>query len=257
MTGMLPTQHAPLQDPGPSRDPADTGPPRRYDGFMSSLRSSSPVLWSFALCWLAPWSLACTTDPATSDSSPPPGGTETGWCAVDPMELGLSHRASAPTCAAKRAAVTPEPTTCDDYTGTSTRFAHADCTDGANGRCIADGIDVCSCHYDECASDADCPSGEACSCGEVSPNSTLPVNTCIPADCRLDADCAAGLCLPERFHCGSAGPEDELLIIGYVCASADDACRNDETCFCADETERCTPTGDHLACSRNYDASCD
>lgn len=80
--------------------------------------------------------------------------------------------------------------------------ADADCTAGANGRCLRqDGgfYQSCRCLY-ACAGDADCASDKVCVPIEVTDGAER--SSCVPATCRTGADCASGACGLADYHDG-------------------------------------------------------
>ena len=105
--------------------------------------------------------------------------------------------------------------------------AHADCTDGENGRCVGNGHDGWGCTYDSCFVDSDC-AGDAttariCACegGSRSDN-----NVCLAGNCRVDADCgSAGYCSPSFGDCGNY-----FGVAGYYCHTSSDECVDDADC---------------------------
>jgi hypothetical protein len=90
----------------------------------------------------------------------------------------------------------------------------ADCTGGANGRCLPR-FQGCACTY-SCEVDADCGSGEICLCGDA-------VNRCVPAECTRDADCGGGFCATMNT---STKCEQRAV----ACLTADDTCVVDSDC---------------------------
>ncbi|MDP2316439.1 MAG: hypothetical protein Q8P41_26315 [Pseudomonadota bacterium] len=170
------------------------------------------------------------------------------------LDVSLDHRATAEACATDRPATEPADAVC----GTSERDAcatHADCTDGANGRCLFrdEGAD-CKCSYDECAQDADCGATAVCACAGVPPREAWPTSRCIPADCRVDADCASGLCMADRVGCGVVEDASQLGEWGYYCATAADTCRGDTMCGAG---EFCVYGEDRWSCSTDYAMTCE
>ena len=138
---------------------------------------------------------------------------------------------------------TPEPDvhrevgeTCDDERSMDGPFntsepqnmqcaTHADCTEGANGRCSDEArFPGTYCTYDECFSDDDC-GGNACVCGGGSAGN----NVCVTGECATDGDCGLnGYCSPTLGGCGPFGGT-----VGYFCHGELDTCTNDSDC---DET---------------------
>jgi len=202
--------------------------------------------------------LACTgTKPLDTGGGDTSGGDDTGWCAVDPMELRLVHRPEAVACPATRTPLAPAAESCATAAG-STCTSHEDCTGGANGRCVRDPeTPDCSCHYDDCSQDADCGDSRICACAEAAPYEALVNNQCQTASCLVDGDCGTGLCIAGTFSCGVVDAEQPVLTYGLSCASPQDECRNDESCWCDDPWSRCIDVGGHRACSDDYAATCD
>lgn len=111
--------------------------------------------------------------------------------------------------------------------------AHADCTEGANGRCIGNGHDGWYCSYDECFSDDDCD--EVCLCGGGFRGDH---NVCLRnGNCNVDLDCGAGgFCSPTYGSCG-----DYSGTVAYYCHTPADECLDDADCggypnYCAYDT---------------------
>lgn len=226
-----------------------------------------PAVWGlfFALCSLG---AACESGtsveqedptPPLQPSSPSPAEQDTSpgpACAAEPLAVGLYHRVEALSCSETRSPLSPEPEGCgggpdDECT------QHADCTSGANGRCVSGEL-ACVCAYDACFSDSDCGANEVCACAEEPPFENYTNNQCLPAGCKTDSECVTGYCMGVPSFCGLADPDDQVLIVGVECATEADACRNDEVCFCEDSSSRCMPRSSDGSwhCSRDYAVSC-
>jgi hypothetical protein len=95
----------------------------------------------------------------------------------------------------------------------------ADCTNGKNGRCVAQHGTYCT--YDTCYSDAECESGAACLCSTPGGRG----NRCGELGCRVDADCPGSWCSPTFGTCGGFSG-----VIGYACHSNADECIDDSDC---------------------------
>jgi hypothetical protein len=127
--------------------------------------------------------------------------------------------------------------------------SHADCTDGANGRCLGNGHDGWQCTYDLCFVDSDCPSPKTgspalCGCEE---GFRSDHNVCLSGDCRLDADCGdGGYCSPSLGSCGNFAKT-----VGYYCHTKDDECVDDSDCAAEASRGYCAfmPTVGHWKCS--------
>ncbi len=137
-------------------------------------------------------------------------------CGVNtsPRREPADHRASAPLCAAERGAGTPGG-------GAASCTKDADCTQGANGRCME--VTICGgpcqllteCTYDACGADADCAPRGVCVCRTQATANTA--NYCLASGtCRTDADCgdqkycspSPGACgRPPTFYCHTSGDE--------------------------------------------------
>jgi hypothetical protein len=134
-----------------------------------------------------------------------------------------SHRPQALTCVGVYSPAEPPS---DALNARCTR--HADCTEGANGKCAASGVGmgggIYSCNYDQCATDADCDPGKICYCTVSSSARCLTVG-----NCQTDADCGGGshsYCSPSMgWDCGGYRPID-----GYHCHTAADTCLDDADC---------------------------
>jgi hypothetical protein len=140
------------------------------------------------------------------------------------------HRAKAVACTATRQPGTPNPTP----TAGSPCLKDADCTAGANGRCIyapLGGADPFAnlCSYDQCATDRDCGLSQVCDCRSASARAA---NVCFRGNCQTDGDCGAGgWCSP------SATSFDPTCLtgiepgqIGFFCHTASDTCTDDADC---------------------------
>lgn len=141
------------------------------------------------------------------------------------------HRPTADTCDSIRMA--PDPEIPDPNPGPPyiTCTEHADCTEGANGRCITRGRDGYQCTYDLCFTDDDCDF--VCRCG-----SGYSANVCLRnGNCNVNADCGAGgFCSPTYGSCG-----DYSGTVAYYCHTPQDECVDDSDCggypnYCAYDT---------------------
>ena len=96
--------------------------------------------------------------------------------------------------------------------------SHADCTEGTNGRCLADRFGN-SCSYDGCFEDSEC--GGPCICGVG-----VGSNSCTGGGCQVDADCGpGGWCSPTYGSCGQFGG-----IVAFECHTENDECTDDSDC---------------------------
>lgn len=126
-----------------------------------------------------------------------------------------------------------------------------ECTEGQNGRCVAQygfGSPKRYCNYDECFDDGDCKTKEACSCGKnrhtFYSKGRADENVCVPSNCRTDDDCGDQFCKPDH---GYSGADDRVF--GYYCTTRSDECRNDLDCQIAGGRSRCTVSGgSHWSC---------
>jgi hypothetical protein len=120
----------------------------------------------------------------------------------------------------------PEPDLSAHSFGPSAKFqckTHAECTDRANGRCIAFDTSPPTeaggtrCIYSVCNSDDDCGSA-VCECGAVA-------NQCLYSNCHVDADCVhvSGFCSPSFDICTHQ-------VTGYWCHNKLDQCIDDSDC---------------------------
>jgi hypothetical protein len=138
------------------------------------------------------------------------------------------HRPSGSVCPSQRGAGTVCTIPPDTFAAGSNCSSDADCTAGANGRCIDYNgpIPTCypnTCSYDTCFSDSDCPKDQPCLCrGSADSN---VANTCkAGGNCAIDSDCGpGGECSPgsTQYWCG---------VPGYFCHTAQDTCVNDSDC---------------------------
>ncbi len=192
---------------------------------------------------------ACFTDGPTDSGID--SGTDT-----PPLVMGLDHRATAVACAADRPVTEPADASCGTHGG-DTCAAHDDCTDGLNGRCVLDpNFFDCACRYDECTLDEDCGGTAVCGCAETAPHVYLSNNRCMNGDCREDADCPSGLCLANRWGCGSVEDASSLNAWGYFCATDADTCRSDDVC--TDWGDFCVfGQDDTWSCSQSYSMTCE
>jgi len=191
---------------------------------------------------------------------PGAGDDDDDPCGIDPLTVGIYHRETAGACPAEREVSTPEPDECGQFLD-STCSAHADCTDGPNGRCWQGpwGMSACECSYDECFSDAECEPDMLCACGEQQPFENYANHRCIHTPCHTDADCDAGYCMAVPYYCDLPPDAETLWTHEFACATDGDECRNHETCICEDEYSRCHPVerGGPWTCARGYTWDCD
>jgi len=164
------------------------------------------------------------------------GGDQGGGGAGGTMaRIPTRHRADHVACGMNP---TPTAATCTPVgaqgTADSTCTLDAQCTEGANGRCVQYSIvetDIrCRCTYTQCQTDQDCRSGGACRCGGSEPNAWG--NTCLEGNCQVDADCGpGGFCSPTRARDTPRAQADRpTAIVGTFCHTSDDDCVNDEDC---------------------------
>lgn len=184
---------------------------------LTALALIAPALMVTALMVTALMVTGCVQDaddgPSGAGGEAGGGGAGGGPDAGDPPDA-VKHRPTGASCDDRRAV--PEPNTEFSEGACAT---HADCADGANGRCIENrGGRYCS--YDACFVDADCADDQACHCG-----ADWDGNRCVPSDCRTDADCPAGACSPTLGSCG-----DYSGVEGYYCHTPEDDCVNDADC---------------------------
>jgi hypothetical protein len=161
---------------------------------------------------------------ATSSTSSAGGGA-TQVTAIPPR-VPTVHRAQALTCVGVFSPPDPSISGADDPLEPQCR-KHADCTDGANGKCvngIGMGYRFYSCTYDRCEADADCDAGKICYCSQSTAARCLAIG-----NCRTDADCGNGpysYCSPSMsWDCGGYRPVD-----GFHCHTPSDTCMDDSDC---------------------------
>ena len=156
-------------------------------------------------------SLGQTTDSAPSSTEP-----ESTDRSTTSVRVPVNHRPEAETCDSVRDV--EEPSSTSEWDACS---AHADCTEGENGRCTPS-REGYYCTYDECFDDGDCDDKMVCECG-----GGILENRCLrEGNCRVDADCGPdGFCSPTLGSCGSYGG-----IVGYYCHTPDDECLDDSNC---------------------------
>lgn len=173
----------------------------------------------------------------------------------DALPVDLVHRPTADACPEERPAGPDADALCSTGEG-DLCASHADCGDGANGRCVLGPVfDQCECRYDECVTDADCGGTAVCGCAGVAPHEDQVVNRCMKADCRVDADCESGLCLSDRWACGSQDSADDLHDWEFYCATDEDTCRSDATCTAPGDF--CVFDGAAWTCSNEYSITCE
>jgi hypothetical protein len=117
----------------------------------------------------------------------------------------------------------------------------AQCTAGVNGRC-QQGLQDCSCAYDECGGDADCAAGQTCVC-HGSAYAGTSGSACVTGGCRIDSDCGSG------GHCSPA-PRAAVCngLPQYYCHTPNDACVNDSDCTSLGPDGVCTSAGGKWYC---------
>jgi hypothetical protein len=134
----------------------------------------------------------------------------------------LVHRATAGMCSSDRPAYN-----CGLMLGPMTCTADSDCTAGAEGRCVGNGHDGCSCSYDTCVTDADCAANQLCDCRSDWHYGANGPNRCLPSDCRTDADCGpGGYCSPSM----DPGCGRYFGVTLWRCHTPGDTCVNDSDC---------------------------
>lgn len=200
-------------------------------------------------------SLACA--PQRVDVAP----TGSTSAHADPADLtvGLYNRVSHAQCSTAERRPTwasPSASDCSANAGADDHCVdHTDCTEGTNGRCyiVPARSGVCVCVYDECATDADCRESTACSCAKTDPGVGDEVNRCVRAECRTGDDCDTGYCFADLFTCRWGR---ELQVGSFVCATAGDLCRADETCD-QEADEICGFDNDRWQCRGRGGAYCE
>lgn len=147
------------------------------------------------------------------------------------------HRATAAACSHDRG-----PGDFDTMIMSAQCSSDAECTAGADGRCLSTKVAARNnyCSYDTCFTDADC-GGKVCTCREF-PNDA---NRCDSGNCKVDADCGAGgYCSPsadpDRTNFGSTG---------WWCHTATDTCTDATDCTGAGEKCVYDPALSHFTCS--------
>jgi hypothetical protein len=124
---------------------------------------------------------------------------------------------------------TPDPSTLpspDAGGGYHDCYAHEDCTDGVNGRCVGARMGYV-CTYDQCQTDDDCGEG-VCECGGGQMgHTTSDYDVCVArGNCRVNADCGdSGYCSPTFGSCGAYSG-----VVAYYCHTPNDECVNDADC---------------------------
>jgi hypothetical protein len=152
------------------------------------------------------------------------GGSTTATTVVAPRVPAV-HRAEALSCIGVFSPPEP-PSTLIAASNACTK--HADCTEGANGKCAASGVGMGGgyyyCNYDQCATDADCGTGRICYCTASDAAGCLSVGNCL-----TDADCGGGsysYCSPSMgWDCGGYHSID-----GFHCHTPNDTCIDDTDC---------------------------
>lgn len=160
----------------------------------------------------APSSTGAPATDASDGSIAPGSGT------ISPPAV---HRPQSKSCSTERPATGPL-----GLDGACSK--DADCTAGANGRCVSGPSFTATCSYDECTSDADCGAG-VCDCRN---GARYSANVCFRGNCTTDGDCGVnGFCSPSATHlfsnCRSNVPAGSF---GYFCRTATDACSADSDC---------------------------
>lgn len=132
--------------------------------------------------------------PACSGASPPPGTQPPG---PEPRSGGLGRVADVASgpCVRERASAPLDPAA----TPVECR-SDAECTAGANGRCLrvsnhgphGPSYEATACSYDACFEDADCEGRQICVCARRAAGEVGTGHACAPGDCAVDADCGAG-----------------------------------------------------------------
>lgn len=162
-------------------------------------------------------------EPLTGDGGVDAGiQTDSGVGPDSGVRVPEKHRAVAETCDNERN--NTEPMIPDPNPGPPevNCTSHADCTDGANGRCIASWRGGVNCTYDACFTDADC--NFVCDCGGGFGSDH---NVCLSSGgCQVDADCGpGGFCSPTFGSCG-----DYSGTVAYYCHTPQDECIDDADC---------------------------
>jgi hypothetical protein len=143
---------------------------------------------------------------------------------ICPMQRGVGTTCTQPNCA---------PGNCT---------SDADCTQGKNGRCLAQGPAISyQCSYDQCFADTDCAASAPCLCRSSAADPEP--NVCATgSDCRVDSDCGPnGYCSPS--DCGYG-------LGTYFCHTPADTCVDDSDCGGTTSNMRCLfdTTAKHWAC---------
>lgn len=157
---------------------------RRSDGMR--------VAWWVVMAWVG----ACS-------SVDPPGRSHL-------PRAPQTHRATAPTCAAKRTSAEPVLNASVTSLGCT---KNADCT-GLNAHCVVRG-NATACAADACTTNAECPGVAVCECSPVA-------NFCVAGGCLSDEDCGpGGYCSPS-----GCSPSDAP----HYCHTTADECLDDSDC---------------------------
>ena len=178
------------------------------------------------------------TEPASTETVPDSGATDTDPAAALPRPAALEHgpcvsaggadRNGFVTCEdgrVHRPAVIECPSSIvadeglevppDDPDDQCTR--NADCTERPHGYCAAEGqLPTRTCHYG-CTADADCGAGALCMCDN-------PVGRCLPASCLSDADCG------DKLLCSRYYGIHEMGYGAFACDTTRDECNTDDDC---------------------------
>jgi hypothetical protein len=149
-----------------------------------------------------------------------PGGGGAGAATKEPR----AHRATATACPTDRDAGMP---ITDGPPGACTK--DADCTAGANGRCLFNASLTPACSYDQCVKDGDCGGASVCACRS---DSAYGANVCFAGNCKVDLDCGArGWCSGSATSFAPSCLTDIAPgSIGFFCHTPADTCTNDEDC---------------------------
>jgi hypothetical protein len=192
---------------------------------MHALKSRLRLLPTVLALVVGPFlGAACGDDDGSSGAGGSgASGTSSGSGASGSLPEPASHRAEAASCTGEPPAGNAVP---DAMAECET---DADCTEGANGRCIWPNGGTNECRYDECTQDVDCGGVSVCACRV---EDQFGFNRCYQGNCVVDADCGSGgWCSPSAVHVSPSCMEGiSPGSVGYFCRTADDECLNDEDC---------------------------